>query len=48
MLQEITEAVRGYLRLFLSGRISADLNTVTADIVFSVASIIDGSGEMDD
>lgn len=48
VLQAITESVRGHLRLLLSGRVPADLNTVTANIVFSVASIIDGSGEMDD
>jgi hypothetical protein len=48
ILQAITESVRGHLRLLLSGRVPADLNAVTADIVFSVASIIDGSGEMDD
>lgn len=48
VLQEITEAVRGHLKLLLSGRVPAELNAVTADIVFSVASIIDGSREMDD
>jgi len=48
VLQEITEAVRGHIRLLLSGRVPEDLNAVTADIVFSVASIIDGSGEVDE
>jgi hypothetical protein len=48
VLQEITGVVRGHLRLVLSGRVPADLNAVTAEIVFSVASIIDGGGELED
>ena len=48
VLQEMTEAVRGHLRLLLSGRVPPDLNAVTADIIFSVASIIDGSREIDE
>jgi len=48
ILKQITDAVRGHLRLLLSGRIPADLNSVTSDIAFSIASIIDGSAEVDD
>jgi len=48
VLQAMTEAVRGHLRLLLSGRVPPDLNAVTADIIFSVASIIDGSREIDE
>lgn len=48
ILQQITDAVRGHLRLLLNGRVPADLNTVTADIVFSVADIIDGGADLED
>src|SRR5262249_5435262 len=48
ILQQITDAVRGHLRLLLSGRVPADLNAVTADIVFSVAAIIDGGADLED
>jgi hypothetical protein len=48
ILQQITDAVRGHLRLLLSGRVPADLNAVTADIVFSVADIIDGGADLED
>src|SRR5215471_11719938 len=48
ILKEITDAVRGHLRLLLSGRVSADLNSVTSDIIFSVASTIDGSDAAED
>ena len=48
ILQQITDAVRGHLRLLLSGRVPADLNAVTSDIVFAVADIIDGSAGLED
>jgi hypothetical protein len=48
VLERIARAVRGHLRLLLAGRVPADLNTVTADIVFSVASIIDGDDGQED
>jgi hypothetical protein len=47
VLNELTKAVRGHISLVLSGRVPADLNSVTADIVFSVASIIDGASEIE-
>jgi hypothetical protein len=44
-LGRISSAVRGHLRLLFDGRVPADINSVATDIIFSVASIIDGSGE---
>jgi hypothetical protein len=40
--------VRGHLRLLLGGRVPADLNAVTSDIVFADADIIDVSAGLED
>jgi hypothetical protein len=48
VLRRIDNAVRGQLRLVLSGRVPADLNEVTCDVVAAVASIIDGSAEVEE
>lgn len=48
ILERITDAVRGQVRLLVSGRVPANLSEVTANIVFSISSIIDGSEKMED
>jgi hypothetical protein len=48
VLRRIDGAVRGHLQLLLSGRVPANLNEVTCDIVFAVANIIDGSAEVEE
>lgn len=43
LVNRIADAVRGHVRLLLDGRVPADLNEITSDIVFSVAAILDAS-----
>lgn len=45
LVAKIAIAVRGHVRLVIEGRVPANLTEITNDIVFSVASVLDGVEE---